>query len=107
MNTAPPNENSPLIIPTSVNSPSVNDDPESVSIEKEILFKKWWSSFDLLNASCKLHWVLLKATFLTLFYYPLKLWIYKQTFDFMTHIVDIHRSLLSIIILIGCYHLKF
>jgi hypothetical protein len=25
----------------------------------------------------------------------------------MTHIFDIHRLLLSIIILIGCYHLKF
>jgi hypothetical protein len=104
MDTATPNENSPLIISTSVNMPSI-DDPESVFIEKEILFKKWWSSFDLLKAS-KLHWVLLTTAFSTIFYYPFKLWICKQRFDFMTHIFDIHRLLLSIIILIGCY-LKF
>jgi hypothetical protein len=91
--------------------PSINNNDDTVRKEKDILFKKWWSSFDLLNAP-RLHWALLLTSIATIFYYPLKLIVYKfvfnkKPFDAMANMVDIHRLIVSVIIVIGCYYLKF
>jgi hypothetical protein len=89
--------------------PSLNDN-DTVSKE-DILFKKWWSSFNLLNAP-KLHWVLLLTSVITMFYYPLKVIVdmfvfNKKPFDAVANIIDLHQFILSVIIVIGCYYLKF
>jgi hypothetical protein len=91
--------------------PSINNNDDTVRKEKDILFKKWWSSFDLLSAP-RLHWALLLTSIATIFYYPIKLIVYKfvfnkKPFDAVANLVDIHRLIVSVIIVIGCYYLKF
>jgi hypothetical protein len=104
--TASSDEHTPLL-----SEPMSSINNNTVSKEKDILFKKWWSSFDLLDAP-RLHWVLLLSSIVTIFYYPLKLivdeYVYnKKPFDAVANIIDIHRFIVSVIIVIGCYYLKF
>ena len=88
---------------------SINNN--AASKEKDILFKKWWSSFNLLNAP-KLHWALFLTSIMSIFYYPLKIIVdkfvfNKKPFDAVANIVDLHQFIISVIIVIGCYYLKF
>jgi hypothetical protein len=96
MNTNQQNESSPL---TSENSSRCN------ITEKYILYKKWWSSFYLLN-SPRVHWVLLTISFLTMMYQLLDI-LFWGNYDIMAHIVDIHRIFVSIAIFTGCCYVKY
>jgi hypothetical protein len=101
MTTAPPNQSAPLMA-----MPSTNNN-ESDLKEKDLLFEKWWSTFNLLNAP-KLLWGLLLITISMIFHYPIKhLFFNNKSSDVMANIVDLHRFLTSIIIFSGCLCLKF
>ncbi len=96
MNTKQQNKSSPLI--------SKNSNRGNIT-KKYILYKKWWSSFYLLKFPW-INWVLLTISVLTMMYQLLEIQFWEK-FNIMTHIVDIHPILVSIVIFIGCCYEKY
>jgi hypothetical protein len=103
---AMPSVTIPSVTIPSVTIPSTNNNKSDLK-EKDLLFEKWWSSFNILNAP-KLHWGLLLITISTIFHYPIEhLFFNNGNFDVMTNIVHLYRFSVSITIFCGCLCLKF
>ncbi len=96
MNTKQQNESYSLI--------SKNSNGGNIT-KKYILYKKWWSSFYLMNCP-RMHWVLLTISFLSMMYHLLGIPFWEK-FDIKVHIFDIHRIIVSITIFTGCCYVKY